>query len=422
MRRERILGGVLVAVSALILVFFAGIEGGQTSRFGLSTGAEAISLPALALPSRGTIWALAIMVAALGGVLLARGFGWRATSGTDEDGAGSGRRGYLVLGVGLALFVVAFLVWAARGAEFSLIGLLQSTLVQATPLALGALAGLLCERSGVVNIAIEGQMLAAAFLGALIGSAAGSLVVGLLAALLGGAVLAWALAALSIRYKVDQIIAGTVINIFALGMTSYLSALVFSRYLELNNPGRFPTLTIPILADIPIIGPLLFTNSVFVYALFALVLGIRFALARTRWGLRTRAAGEHPRAADTVGIDPQHIRYLNVALGGAIAGLAGAYFTLGAIGRFSENMTAGAGFIALAALIFGRWTALGAFGAALVFGFFDSLQTKLAILDVPIPSQFLLMAPYIATILAVAGLVGRSRPPAAVGKPYDASR
>jgi ABC-type uncharacterized transport system permease subunit len=222
----------------------------------------------------------------------------------------------------------------------------------------------------------------------------------------------------SIRYRVDQIIAGTVINIFALGITSYLSARILTQYLDLNSPGRFSEIDIPVLADLPLIGPIFFRGNIFLYATFALVVLIQVALFRTRWGLRVRSVGEHPRAADTVGIDPLRVRYKNVVLGGMMAGLAGAYFTLGSVGRFDENMTAGRGFIALAAMIFGRWNPVGAFGAALVFGFAESLQDKLAILDVPIPPEFLLMAPYLATILVVAGVVGRARPPAADGQPY----
>jgi ABC-type uncharacterized transport system permease subunit len=233
-----------------------------------------------------------------------------------------------------------------------------------------------------------------------------------------GALLGSALAVLSIRYRVDQIIAGTVINIFALGLTSYLSARIFTTYQNLNSPGRFSVIEIPLLSDIPVLGPILFAHNIFVYLMFALIAIIHIGLYKTRWGLRARAVGEHPKAADTVGIRVLAVRYRNVILGGMVAGLAGTYITLGSVGRFDENMTAGKGFIALAAMIFGRWNPIGAFGAALVFGFADSLQNKLSILSVPIASEFLLMAPYLATILVVAGVVGRARPPAADGQPY----
>lgn len=403
-RRSRVMGIVfIVAALAMTWWFGLGSEGGVSSSFGLNGGDQAVELPALTLPSRSSALLLAGVCAFLGAVQLTRGFG---------------KRTYLVLGAVAACFVFAFLIWAARDSSLNLLGMIQSTLLRAVPITLGALAGVLCERSGVINIAIEGMMLTAAFVGSLAGSAAGSLWAGLLIGIASGALLGAVLAVLSIRYRVDQIIGGTVLNIFALGITSYLSARIFSSYQELNSPGRFPVIEIPLLAKIPIVGPLLFSNNIFVYLMFILIVGIHLALFRTRWGLRTRSVGEHPKAADTVGINVLRVRYRNVILGGAVAGLAGAYFTLGSVGRFDENMTAGRGFIALAALIFGRWNPIGAFGAALVFGFADSLQTKLAILKVPIASEFLLMAPYLVTILVVAGVVGRARPPAADGRPY----
>lgn len=404
MSKSRALGGFYVLLAALAAwLFGAGSSGGLKSTLGLNAGGTAFTVPDLVLPTRATAFVLAAVCAALGILQITRGFG---------------RRTYLVLGAAVACFILAFLIWAARGNSLDFLGLLLSTLLLAVPLTLGALSGILCERSGVINIAIEGMMLTAAFVGAIVGSAAGSLWVGLLLGIASGALLGWVLAILAIRYRVDQIIAGTVINIFALGITSFLSARVLSAYPLLNNPGRFPIWDVPVLSDIPVIGPLFFANNLFVYLMFVLVIVIQIALFRTRWGLRVRAVGEHPRAADTVGIDVIGTRYRNVVMGGMVAGLAGAYFTLASVGRFDQNMTAGRGFIALAAVIFGRWNPVGAFGAALVFGFAESLQTKLAILNVPIPSEFLLMAPYIATILVVAGVVGRARPPAADGQPY----
>ena len=403
-KRARGLGIFFVVLGIATAWFFgAGSDGGVSSTFGLNGRDQAFELPQLVLPSAGTSYLLAAVCGFLGAVQLTRGFG---------------RKTYAVLGIVVACFIFAFLVWAARDASLNLLGMLQSTLLRSVPITLGALAGVLCERAGVVNIAIEGMMLTAAFVGALVASAAGSLGVGLLLAIVSGALLGAALAVLSIRYRVDQIIAGTVLNIFALGLTSFLAARVLSHYQDLNNPGRFPVLKIPILSEMPLIGPVLFNNNAFVYMMFFLIAALQIGLFRTRWGLRVRAVGEHPRAADTVGIKVHAVRYRNVILGGAVAGLAGAYFTLGSVGRFDENMTAGRGFIALAAMIFGRWNPVGAFGAALLFGFADSLQNKLAILDTPIPSEFLLMAPYIATILVVAGVVGKARPPAADGQPY----
>jgi simple sugar transport system permease protein len=262
------------------------------------------------------------------------------------------------------------------------------------------------------------MLLSAAFAGSVAASAAGSLWVGLFAGAIVGALVAGLLALLSIRYRVDQIVAGTVINILALGLTSYLADQFLQRNQELNNPGRFQNLRIPLFSDIPILGPVAFNNNIFVYLMFLIVVVTSVALFRTRWGLRVRAVGEHPRAADTLGIRVIYTRYRNVILGGIVAGIGGAYFSLGAVGRFEGGMTAGRGFIGLAAMIFGRWNPVGAFGAALIFGFADSLQVKLNILQVGIPSEFLAMAPYLVTILIVAGAAHRVRPPAADGKPY----
>jgi general nucleoside transport system permease protein len=404
-KRARVMGIVFLGLALAILWFFAlGADGGLDSTFGLSTGNEAAELPDLTVPARETAMLLAAVAGFLGGIQLARGFG---------------KNTYLVLAGVVGCFIFAFLIWAARGDSLNLVGMFKSSLLRAVPLTLGALCGVLCERSGVINIAIEGMMLVAAFVGALVASAAGNLWFGLMLGVLSGALMGAALAVLSIRYRVDQIIAGTVLNIFAAGITSYLSARLFSEYQNLNDPGRFSVIDIPILSDIPIVGPVLFSNNVFVYIMFALIFFITIGLFRTRWGLRVRAVGEHPKAADTVGINVLRVRYRNVMFGGMVAGLAGAYLTLGSVGRFDENMTAGTGFIALAAMIFGRYHPVGAFGAALLFGFADSLQTKLAILDVPIPSEFLLMAPYLATVLVVAGVVGRTRVPAADGQPYN---
>jgi simple sugar transport system permease protein len=403
-RRARLVGvAFLVAAGVMAVVFGLGVEGGLDARFGLNVGQTTVDLPDLVVPARATATLLAVVCAAIGGIQLTRGFD-RALPA-------------VAVVVGLC-FVIAFLTWAAAGSSFNLTGMLQSTVLRATPLTLGALAGVLCERSGVVNIAIEGMMLSAAFTGALVASAAGDQLVGLAGAVAVGGLLGLFLAVLSIRYRVDQIIGGTVINIFALGITSFLTRQVFSQHSELNSPGVLRAARVPVLSDLPILGPIFFVNNLFVYAMLILVPVLTVALFRTRWGLRVRAVGEHPRAADTVGIDVHRTRYRTVVLGGMVAGLAGAFFTLGSVGRFDTNMTAGRGFIALAALIFGRWHPVGALAAALVFGFAESLQSKLAILSTPIPSEFLLMAPYLVTLLVVAGIVGRSRAPAADGEPY----
>jgi simple sugar transport system permease protein len=244
-------------------------------------------------------------------------------------------------------------------------------------------------------------------------------VFGLVSALGAGALLGLLLAVLAVRFKIDQIIAGTAINILGTGITSFLSARILAEFEQLNNPGIFPQFSVPLLAKIPIVGPVFFEQNVLVYLLFILLAVAHVILFYTRWGLRTRAVGEHPRAADTLGIDVFKNRYVNVTAGGMVGALGGAFLILGSVGRFDELMTAGKGFIGLAAMIFGNWMPFGAFGAALIFGFADALQTKLAILQVPIPSQFMLMAPYLVTMIVLAGVVGEALPPAADGQPYE---
>jgi simple sugar transport system permease protein len=248
------------------------------------------------------------------------------------------------------------------------------------------------------------------------------LIIGLLAGMITGGILAAFHAWLSVTFKVDQIISGTVINILAVGITSFLSQRFLQPIQALNSGGTFRTLSIPGLSSIPVIGPLFFENSLIIYLLFILVIAIYVLLFYTRWGLRTIAVGEHPKAADTLGINVFKMRYINVIMGGMAAGIGGSYFTIGSVGRFDELLTAGKGFIGLAAMIFGKWNPLGAFGASLIFGFADALQVKLqglGIDQVPIPSEFLLMAPYIVTIVVLAGAIGQAIPPAADGKPYE---
>ncbi len=401
-RRSRIIGIVYLLLAAFVLIVFAvGTEGDATFR--LATPDDRFQLPDLVLSAAGLSYTVAAFLAFLGGVQLTRGFG-KSTN--------------VILGLAMALVAFAFLGWAAAGKSFSLVGMLQLTVVKSVPITFGALSGVMCERVAVINIGIEGMLLSGAFMGALIGSLAGPWM-GILAGVLVGGLLAFVLAVLAIRYRVDQIIAGVVINIFALGITSYLtSSILVENSDTLNQVTIFRAWKVPLLGDIPFIGPIFFNHNFFVYAMYVLVGVIAFALFKTRWGLRSRAVGEHPKAADTLGINVFRFRYLNVILGGMIAGFGGAYFTVGSAGAFDENMTSGRGFIGLAAMIFGRWHPVGALGAALVFGFSDSLQAKLGILQTPIPGEFLLMAPYIVTVIVVAGIVGRARPPAADGQPY----
>jgi len=403
--RQRVIGLVLLGLAFGIWIIFARqVTSDQVTTFSLTLGGSDVTIPDWVLPSSFTLNVLALAGAMLGGIQLARGFGRQTT---------------LVLGIVSGLFIFGFLIWAAAGQSLNLLGLLTTSLVKAVPITLGAMSGVLCERAGVVNIAIEGMMLSGAMTGALVASVSGSLWIGLLAAVLTGGLLGLVHAVLSIKYRTDQIVSGTVINIFATGITSFISAKFLQTYQELNNPGIFSPWPIPVLSKIPILGPLLFSHNLFVYALYVFLVVITVALFYTRWGLRLRSVGEHPKAADTLGINVFRTRYMAVLLGGMMAGFGGGYFTLGSVGRFDEVMTAGRGFIGLAAMIFGNWTPFGSFGAGLIFGFADSLAAKLAILGVAIPSDFLLMAPYVATMIALAGVVGRGQMPAADGQPYQ---
>ncbi len=290
---------------------------------------------------------------------------------------------------------------------------LASTIRQSTPLILGALCGLIGERSGVVNIGIEGQMLMAAFVAFLANVYLGNLWLATLIGALTGATMGLLLAFMAVTLKMDQIIGGTVINILAVGLTGYFYAA------GLTTQGKFQPIILGPLADIPLIGPIFFRNGPITYLAIILVFVMHYVLFYTRWGLRTRAVGEHPSAADTVGVNVYKMRYINVILGGALAGLAGAFLTLEGVGTFERLMTNGRGFLALAIMIFGKWTPLGSWGAALLFGFTYAMQTQLQFWGVDLPPQFIGSLPYILTIFVLAGFVGRSRAPAASGVPYE---
>lgn len=407
--RRRIASGATILVIGLLmfLLFTRGTQPGQSATFGMNVPgtSQAIQIPDLVLPVQPTLYALIVVTVFLGGWQLARGgartLGW-------------------VVGIVAFCFVAAFLIWATKEKSFNLVGMLSGTIGRATPIALAALCGVISERAAVVNIAIEGIMLIAALTAVVSATLAHSLLVGLIVGILTGGLVAALHAVLVIRFKVDQIVSGVAINIFGSGITSFIS----SRYLEsnidlLNNSGTFKIVSIPLLSKIPILGPILFENSPIVYITLILVVVLHVLLYYTPWGLRTRAVGEHPKAADTLGINVFFVRYINVILGGMIAGLGGAYFTVGSVGRFDQDMTAGKGFIGLAAMIFGNWNPIGAYLSSLLFGFADSLQVKMQILSVPIPSEFLAMAPYIVTMIVLTGIVGKSQMPAADGTPYE---
>ena len=399
-KKSIIVGLCLIVLGSIIYIFLGlNIEGYATFR--LSRPTDPFALPNLILPAHSFIGISALLIAFFGGRIIIK----------------APKKFTLFIALSFFLAIAAFLVWATAGKSFSLTGMLQATVVRAVPIALAAMAGILCERVAVINIGIEGMLLAGAFAGALFGSIFGNFF-GLILAVLVGGFFGFILAALVVTFRVDQIIAGVAINIFVLGITSFLTSHLLKSNPELNDAPVFKSINLPVLSDIPVLGPVLFKQNIFVYFSIFIVIISTYYLFKTAYGLRARAVGEHPKAAETLGISVLKTRFHHVIMGGMIAGFGGAWFTLGSVGRFDEGMTGGRGFIGLAAMIFGRWHPVGALFAALIFGFADSLQQKLAILRTPIPSEFLAMAPYLVTIIVVAGIVGNDKPPQAIGQAY----
>jgi general nucleoside transport system permease protein len=405
---RRLLAPATFAVLGLVdILIFGGYAHHGDAVFAFSQPFAKVTVPNLRLPAAPTAYALGAATLAIAAVRAVTDLGKVA------------RR--VSIGLVLAFFVIALLCWAYAGSvnTFNVINQLQGTLADSIPLILGALAGCVCERSGVINIAIEGQLLLGAFAAAIVASAFGILWLGLIFGSLAGGLVGALLGVFAITYLVDQIIMGVVLNVFVSGLTGFLYDRIMVPYANtLNSPSTYLPIKVPLLGDIPIIGPVFFDSTLFLYITYIAIAAVQVGLFQTRWGLRVRAVGEHPTAADTVGISVLATRYRNVILGGLLAGIGGAYLTIGSVGSFGKDMSSGKGYIALAAMIFGRWTPLGGVGAALLFGFAFELQSILSTVNVPVPSDFLLMTPYVATIIAVAGLVGRVRPPAADGKPY----
>lgn len=398
---------VLLSALALGLLLIIAIwpEDGDTT-FRLAVPSDFAQLPTVTVPSTLTAWLMVVVCAlcAAWSILL-----YRSRRRTPM---------WLVILYSVA-WMIGFLTWAATGGTVPVVGLLSGSLALAVPLVFGALGGVLGERSGVVNIAIDGQLLAGAFAAAMLGSALDSTWAGLIAAMAAGALVALILGLFAISYFVDQIIVGVVLNVLVIGLTSFMFTQVLApNAASLNSPPRFERIAIPVLGDIPLIGPVFFRQTAIVYLLYIVVALVTWALYRTRWGLRVRAVGEHPTAADTVGIKVNRTRWRTILIAGAVAGMGGAFYTLVSVPQFNREMTGGAGYIALAAVIFGKWDPIRATLAALLFGFASNLQGVLSVIGSPVPSQFMLMLPYVVTIFAVAGLVGRSRPPAADGIPY----
>ncbi|GGM25216.1 ABC transporter permease [Promicromonospora citrea] len=400
--------GVLAAITVLYALLLVAVPHAGDTRFVLSSRNDFFQIPVIVLPSAPLAWAC-------GAVLLA------VTAAAAVLTARHRRTPTWLVVVYAAAALTGFLAWAGAGSprDLSVVGLLGGAVLWSVPFVYGALGGVIGERAGVVNIAIEAQLLGAAFTAAIVSSITNSAVMGLLAALLAGALVSLVLGLFAITYHVNQVIVGVVLNVLVVGLTSFLYSQVLVPAAEtLNSTTRFSAVPIPVLSEIPVLGPVLFRQPLLIYLMFLAVPAVWFALNRTRWGLRLRAVGEHPKAADTVGIDVVRTRYNAVLVAGAVAGLGGAFYTTVQLSQFGENMTGGAGYIALAAVIFGKWDPVRAAFAGLLFGFASNLQNVLSVVGSPVPSQFMLMVPYVVTLLAVAGLVGRSRPPAASGEPY----
>jgi general nucleoside transport system permease protein len=403
--RSLVIGVLSIIIGGVILLMARGTAG-QESTFVLTSQRAGVTIaaPDLVLPTFVTL--------VLFGLLAVLSGGWELIRGFKHDDR-------LII-IASVLLVMAFLIWATRDKSINLTGMLVSSVVRATPICLAALSGIYSERSGVVNIGIEGMMLIGAFVSVIFASLTKNMMVGVLAGVSAGMLFGGLHAVLSIKYRVNQIISGTGIIILALGLTSYLQRAVMNVNTSLNQPGpAIAAFPIPVLWQTPVLGPVFFNLSPLIYTMFALLIITHVMMYYTRWGLRVRSVGENPKAADTLGINVFRVRYISVLISGAIAGLAGSYMSIGAAGRFNEGMSAGKGFLGLAAMIFGNWNPFGALLGSLIFGFFDSWQEKLSLLRIGVPVDLLGMAPYIATMIVLAGFVGRSRMPAADGTPYE---
>ena len=413
--RLRVIAIAFIVLGLFIFLQAQAMESDLITTLTLETtsAGEAPSIGAIDVPTAGYLMVIGILFVLSGAFNL-----------VDRPKSRWRRIGLAAMTVCGLLFIPTVIIAAAAGSQTNLTTIIAESLRLATPLAIGAMAGIWCERAGIVNIAIEGMMLFAACFGFttlffLRGTALPLETAQLLAviiAVLSGGLIALLHGWLSITFRTDQIVSGTVINILAVGVTSF----VRREYLLSTEAGaaKLGNFAIPILSELPVIGDAIFTNQPIFFMMFATLALTHIMLFHTRWGLRTRAVGEHPHAADTLGINVNRTRWTNVVISGMIAGLAGAWFSLEATGSFNDGMTRGAGFIALAAMIFGKWTPIGAFGAALLFGFSDSLGIRLQIMDVGFPVQFLQMVPYAVTLVVLAGFIGRASPPKAIGQPY----
>ncbi|MFZ8888323.1 MAG: ABC transporter permease [Aquiluna sp.] len=396
----------MAGIGALVLVFF-GILGreGETV-FEISRRVDVIQLPAIPVGSSALGWVAGILLLAIAGYSLSFALKNRKTP-------------LWVSVIYGAIGVVALLGWLAAGNSVPLTFIIGTALVLAVPIMLGAMGGLMCERVGVTNIAIEAQLLTGAFMAAVVSSITDNFFFGLASAMIGGALVSMVLAVFAIKYLAQQIIVGVVLNVLMIGITNFL----YQQWLtedgeNVNFPGTLDIIKIPFLSDIPVIGPVIFENRITVFAALIFVPTLYFILFKTKLGLRARAVGEHPLAADTVGINVARTRFWWVTLGGMSAGLGGAALTIGNAGAFGREMAGGFGFIALAVVILGRWHPISAALAALLFGFSIILRVWANQVSPGIPTDFITMVPYLVTIIAVVGFVGQSRPPKALAIPY----
>ena len=397
---------VMGSLAAVVLVFFGILGKPGSVAFELTGVREAVQLPNIDVASNILGIASGILLLAIAGFTA-----WQVARNVRSSIWLS-----IVFG---AIALVALLGWLAGGAVVPVAFILGSALVLAVPIILGAMAGVMSERVGVVNIAIEGQLLTGAFMASVVSTLTGNQIFGIISAMITAALFSAVLAVFAIRFLAQQIIVGVVLNVLAIGITNFLyQQWVTEDESATNSPGTLPIIHIPVLGDIPIIGPVLFQNRIIVWLAIAIVIVLWFVLFKTKLGLRARAVGENPLAADTVGINVGRTRFWWVTLGGLLAGLGGAALTIGSSGSFGREMSGGLGFIALAVVILGRWHPGYATAAALLFGFSIILRVWANQVSPGIPTNFITMVPYIVTIIAVVGFVGRSRPPAADGIPY----
>jgi general nucleoside transport system permease protein len=397
---------VMGSLAAVVLVFFGILGKPETVSFELTGIREAIQLPNIDVASNVLGIASGVLLLGLAAFVSLQVFRNVRPSIWYSIAFG-------------AIALISLLGWLAGGAVVPVAFILGSALVLAVPIMLGAMAGVMSERVGVVNIAIEGQLLTGAFMAAVVSTLTGNQVVGIIAAMFTAALFSAVLAVFAVRFLAQQIIVGVVLNVLAIGITNFLyQQWVTEDETATNSPGTLPIIHIPVLGDIPIVGPVLFQNRITVWLAIAIVIILWFVLFKTKLGLRARAVGENPLAADTVGINVARTRFWWVTLGGTLAGLGGAALTIGSSGSFGREMSGGLGFIALAVVILGRWHPGYATAAALLFGFSIILRVWANQVSPGIPTNFITMVPYIVTIIAVVGFVGRSRPPAADGIPY----